>query len=198
MNILGCLDRPTGGTYTLDGHAGRRARRRRPGLRCAAARSASSSRATTCCHGPVALENVATPLLYQGVSRKDRLARAQAALERLGLGDRLDHEPSELSGGQQQRVGDRPGARHRAGPDPGRRADRQPGQPPPAPKSGPLQGAHALGRTIVMITHDIDVATAADRGSTSATGSGSSSHEGHELLRLALSRLGTSARCGPP
>ena len=51
-----------------------------------------------------ALENVATPLLYQGVPRKERLERARVALERLGLGDRLDHIPTELSGGQQQRV----------------------------------------------------------------------------------------------
>ncbi|MGA2514463.1 MAG: ATP-binding cassette domain-containing protein, partial [Candidatus Limnocylindrales bacterium] len=52
-----------------------------------------------------AIENVATPLMYQGVGRKERLRRAQVALERLGLGDRLNHVPSELSGGQQQRVG---------------------------------------------------------------------------------------------
>src|SRR5213075_1017603 len=51
-----------------------------------------------------ALDNVATPLLYQGVGRRERVARATAALERLGLGDRLRHEPSQLSGGQQQRV----------------------------------------------------------------------------------------------
>ena len=51
-----------------------------------------------------ALENVATPLLYQGVGRAERTRRATAALERLGLGDRIHHEPSELSGGQQQRV----------------------------------------------------------------------------------------------
>jgi len=51
-----------------------------------------------------ALENVASPLLYQGVSRHERNERAGVALERLGLGDRLTHEPSELSGGQQQRV----------------------------------------------------------------------------------------------
>ena len=47
---------------------------------------------------------MSTPLVYQGVGRKERHARARAALERLGLGDRLDHEPTELSGGQQQRV----------------------------------------------------------------------------------------------
>src|SRR4029077_14275541 len=50
------------------------------------------------------LDNGATPLLYQGVSRGERATRAKAALERLGMGDRLDHEPTELSGGQQQRV----------------------------------------------------------------------------------------------
>ena len=70
----------------------------------ATARSASSSSRTTCCRARRALENVATPLMYQGVGRRERTRRATAALERLGLGDRLHHEPTELSGGQQQRV----------------------------------------------------------------------------------------------
>ena len=62
-----------------------------------------------------ALENVAAPLLYQGVPKKERLARAQAALERMGLGDRLDHEPSLLGPGSSS-ASPSPGAMHAAGP----------------------------------------------------------------------------------
>ena len=103
MNILGCLDRPTSGDYRLagspvadlddDGLA--RLRSRSIGF---VFQSYNLLPRTT------ALDNVATPLLYQGVSRSERARRAKAALERLGMGDRLDHEPTELSGGQQQRV----------------------------------------------------------------------------------------------
>ncbi|MCJ7710664.1 MAG: ABC transporter ATP-binding protein [Chloroflexi bacterium] len=103
MHILGCLDRPTTGTYSLagtpvedlddDGLA--RVRSRTIGF---VFQSYNLLPRTS------ALDNVATPLLYQGAGRADRARRATAALERLGLGDRLDHEPSELSGGQQQRV----------------------------------------------------------------------------------------------
>jgi putative ABC transport system ATP-binding protein len=103
MNILGCLDRPTTGTYELagtpvaglddDGLA--RLRSRTIGF---VFQSYNLLPRTS------ALENVATPLLYQGVPKRERLARAAAALERLGLADRLGHEPTELSGGQQQRV----------------------------------------------------------------------------------------------
>ena len=106
---------------------------------------------------------MATPLLYQGVSRKERHARAKVALERLGLGERLDHEPSELSGGQQQRV-----AIARAlvtqpalilADEPTGNLDSQSG----------LDVMHLLhelnnqGTTIVLITHDSDVAVAAKR-----------------------------------
>ena len=103
MNILGCLDRPTSGSYALAGTAVAsldddglaRLRSREIGF---VFQSYNLLPRTS------ALENVATPLLYQGVSRRERLERAGAALERLGLADRLDHEPTELSGGQQQRV----------------------------------------------------------------------------------------------
>jgi len=103
MNILGCLDRPTAGRYVLAGtpvaelgdDALARLRSREIGF---VFQSYNLLPRTS------ALDNVSTPLLYQRVSRRDRVARATAALERLGLGDRLDHEPTELSGGQQQRV----------------------------------------------------------------------------------------------
>ena len=138
MNILGCLDRPDrAATYRLagtpvdelddDGLA--RLRSRTIGF---VFQSYNLLPRTS------ALDNVATPLLYQGVSRAERTRRATAALERLGLGDRLDHEPTELSGGQQQRVGRRPGDRHRPGPHPRRRADRQPRQPHRARRSWTL------------------------------------------------------------
>ena len=104
MNILGCLDRPTSGRYILDGQ---------PvdeldddGLAFVRSRSIGFVfQSYNLLPRTSALENVAAPLMYQGVGSKERLRRAQAALERLGLGDRLSHEPSELSGGQQQRVG---------------------------------------------------------------------------------------------
>ncbi|MGH2512890.1 MAG: ABC transporter ATP-binding protein, partial [Candidatus Limnocylindrales bacterium] len=103
MNIVGCLDRPTAGTYTLAGTAV--AELDDDGLARLRSRTIGFVfQSYNLLPRTSALENVATPLLYQGVSRKDRLARARAALERLGLGDRLDHEPTELSGGQQQRV----------------------------------------------------------------------------------------------
>ena len=103
MNIVGCLDRPTSGRYLLAGTdvSGRdkvalaRIRNRTLGF---VFQSYNLLPRTS------ALDNVAMALAYQGVGRKERLARASASLERLGLGDRMDHEPTELSGGQQQRV----------------------------------------------------------------------------------------------
>ena len=96
----------------------------------AAARSASSSSPTTSCRGRRALENVATPLLYQGVSRRSERAAGDAPRSSgSGLGDRIHHEPTELSGGQQQRVAMARALRDRARADPRRRADRQPRQP---------------------------------------------------------------------
>ena len=110
-----------------------------------------------------ALENVATPLLYQGVPRRERVQRAGAALERLGLGDRLTHEPSELSGGQQQRV-----AIARAlvteprlllADEPTGNLDSTTGHE----VMNILRELHASGRTIVLITHDPSVAQNASR-----------------------------------
>jgi putative ABC transport system ATP-binding protein len=162
MHILGCLDRPTAGTYTLagtpvaslndDGLA--RLRSRTIGF---VFQSYNLLPRTS------ALDNVAAPLLYQGVSRKDRLQRSSAVLERLGLGDRLDHEPTELSGGQQQRV-----ALARAlvtepalllADEPTGNLDSASG----AEVITLLRNLHRQGRTIVLITHDADIASAAQR-----------------------------------
>ncbi len=162
MNILGCLDRPTAGAYRLAGTPV--AELDDNGL--AALRSRTIGfifQSYNLLPRTTALDNVATPLLYQGVSRRERAARARAALERLGLGDRMDHEPTELSGGQQQRV-----AIARAlvtepalilADEPTGNLDSNAG----ADVLGLLHELHATGRTIVLITHDAEVAEAADR-----------------------------------
>jgi len=162
MNILGCLDRPTHGAYHLAGSAVAeldddvlaRLRSRTIGF---VFQSYNLLPRTS------ALDNVATPLLYQGVGRGERMRRARAALERLGLGDRVSHEPSELSGGQQQRV-----AIARAlvtepalvlADEPTGNLDSHAG----AEVMAVLRDLHDQGRTVVLITHDTDVATSADR-----------------------------------
>jgi len=103
MNILGCLDQPTYGLYVLDGRdvskmsddALATARNKMVGF---VFQSFNLLARTS------ALENVLLPLVYAGVSHKQRKKRAREVLESVGLGDRLDHTPNELSGGQQQRV----------------------------------------------------------------------------------------------
>jgi len=103
MNIIGCLDRPTTGRYLLDGvdvapmdrDALARIRNQRLGF---VFQSFNLLPRTT------ALENVELPLLYAGMPRHERHARAAESLLRVGLGDRMDHTPNRLSGGQQQRV----------------------------------------------------------------------------------------------
>src|SRR5262245_33343196 len=162
MNIVGCLDRPTAGTYRLAGVAVSdlrdntlaNVRNRTIGF---VFQSYNLLPRTT------ALDNVATPLMYQGVGRRERMKRSQAALERLGLGDRLHHEPTELSGGQQQRV-----AIARAlvtdpalllADEPTGNLDSHSG----ADVMALLHELHASGRTIVLITHDATVAAAASR-----------------------------------
>ena len=103
MNVLGCLDRPTSGQYFLAGREVSRldknalAEVRNTYLGFVFQNFNLLSRTT-------ALENVELPLLYQGVGGRARRERATAALERVGLGARLDHTPNQLSGGQQQRV----------------------------------------------------------------------------------------------
>ena len=162
MNILGCLDRPTSGSYVLDGTAVDALDD--DGL--AAIRSRTIGfvfQSYNLLPRTSAIDNVATPLLYQGVSRRERLSRARAALERMGLKERMDHEPSELSGGQQQRV-----AIARALVTEPRLilADEPTGNLDSSTGEEVLELFHALndaGATIVLITHDPDVAVRASR-----------------------------------
>lgn len=103
MNLLGCLDTPTKGHYLLDGKDVSKmddselANIRNEKIGFVFQTFNLLPRQTT-------LENVALPLVYAGVSRKERQERAAEVLESVGLGDRLDHRPNELSGGQRQRV----------------------------------------------------------------------------------------------
>lgn len=103
MNIIGCLDQPTGGTYLLEGedvshlHDDKLATIRNGQIGFVFQTFNLLARTT-------ALQNVTLPLIYAGVARTERQERARRALEAVGLGHRLDHLPTELSGGQQQRV----------------------------------------------------------------------------------------------
>jgi putative ABC transport system ATP-binding protein len=162
MNILGCLDRPTAGTYLLEGRsvaeldddALAQLRSRTIGF---VFQNYNLIPRTT------ALDNVATPLLYQGLGRHEAIRRAGSALERLGLGDRLRHVPSELSGGQQQRVSI---ARAIVTNPSMLLADEPTGNLDSTSGAEVIELLHELhdeGRTVVLITHDSDVAAHADR-----------------------------------
>jgi putative ABC transport system ATP-binding protein len=162
MNIVGCLDRPTSGQYVLAGTPV--AKLDDDGLARVRSRTIGFVfQSYNLLPRTSALDNVMTPLLYQNVSRRDRTARARTTLERLGLGDRFDHDPSELSGGQQQRVAI---ARALVTNPAILLADEPTGNLDSA--SGLevmtlLRELNASGRTIVLITHDPDVAADATR-----------------------------------
>jgi putative ABC transport system ATP-binding protein len=162
MHLLGCLDVPTEGGYHLAGEDVStmseaqlaEVRNRRVGFVFQQFHLLASLSAW---------RNVELPLVYAGVSRHERRERAVAALTRVGLGDRLDNRPGELSGGQQQRV-----AMARAlVADPSLiLADEPTGNLDSASAAdilGLLDELHAGGRTIVLITHDHDVAARAGR-----------------------------------
>ena len=103
MNMLGCLDSPTSGTYALNGHDVSRLeddaladiRNREIGF---------VFQTFNLLPRYTALENVALPMVYAGFSKAERISRAEEVLHQVGLGDRMDHRPNELSGGQRQRV----------------------------------------------------------------------------------------------
>ena len=162
MNMLGCLDVPTSGTYILNGRD----------VSCLSDDELSDIRnqeigfifqGFNLIPSFTAIENVELPLLYRGVSKAKRHELAIQALEKVGLGARMTHKPSEMSGGQQQRVAI---ARAIAQAPPVILAD----EPTGNLDSGSskeiidiLKKLHAEGRTVILITHDNEIAAQAKR-----------------------------------
>lgn len=157
MNLIGCLDVPTEGRYLLDGcdvsqcSARELSRLRNRSIGFVFQSFQLLPKLT-------AAENVALPLLYAGVKKPERLARAARALEAVGLAERADHRPDQLSGGQSQRV-----AIARALVNEPRiiLADEPTGALDSANGRGVMDlfdKLHEGGATIIMITHDADVA----------------------------------------
>jgi putative ABC transport system ATP-binding protein len=157
MNILGCLDVPTSGRYLLDGmDVGTLDDRRLAIVRNRKIGFVFQS--FNLIPRMSALANVELPLAYGGVKAADRRRRALAALDRVGLSDRVEHEPNELSGGQQQRVAV---ARALVTAPALLLADEPTGNldtRSTADVLDVLDGLSAAGRTIVLITHENDVA----------------------------------------
>ncbi len=162
MNILGCLDTPTSGDYVLSGErVGGLDRNRLAEIRNRHVGFVFQN--FNLLPYATALENVELPLLFAGVSARERARRAQAMLERGGLGDRLEHKPTELSGGQMQRVAI---ARALVNEPAMVLADEPTGNLDSGAGKGIValfEELHAAGQTIVMITHDAAVARLASR-----------------------------------
>ena len=162
MNIIGCLDVPTDGTYRLDGRdVGKMSRNELAAIRNE--KLGFIFQQYNLLPKLNLLENVEVPLIYAGVPRAERHALAKAALEQVGLGDKLKNKPSQLSGGQQQRVSI---ARALVRNPPVILAD----EPTGALDShtgreviGMLQQLHQQGHTVVLITHDNSIAVQAER-----------------------------------
>jgi putative ABC transport system ATP-binding protein len=162
MNILGCLDVPTTGHYLLDGtDVGTLDDRRLAIVRNRKIGFVFQS--FNLIPRMSALANVELPLAYGGVKTAERRRRALAALDRVGLSDRVEHEPNELSGGQQQRVAI---ARALVTAPALLLADEPTGNLDTRSTADVLEvldGLSAAGRTIVLITHENDVARHAKR-----------------------------------
>lgn len=162
LNILGCLDRPTSGTYWLDGADVSRLRDdelsdirgRRVGF---------IFQSFNLIQTQTVLENLETPLFYQGIPARQRREQALQLIEKVGLADRYHHRPQELSGGQQQRV-----AIARAlvndpaillADEPTGNLDSRTG----VVILDMLDELHAAGRTVIIVTHDMNVARRCQR-----------------------------------
>ena len=162
MNILGCLDRPTVGSYKLDGQEVATlsddelavTRNRRIGFVFQNFNLLSRISAA---------DNVALPLVYAGVGRKEREEKAKKILDAVGLGDRAEHQPNELSGGQRQRVAI---ARALVNDPHIIMADEPTGNLDTKSTKEIMEifeGLHKEGRTIILVTHEPDIAACASR-----------------------------------
>lgn len=162
MNILGCLDRPTCGSYKLDGHEVANltddelavVRNKRIGFVFQNFNLLSRISAA---------DNVALPLIYAGVGKTERKERARKVLAAVGLGDRADHQPNELSGGQRQRVAI---ARALVNDPHIIMADEPTGNLDTKSTKEIMEifeGLHKEGRTIILVTHEPEIAACASR-----------------------------------
>ncbi len=162
MNMLGCLDTPSAGQYWLNGHEVSQmedddlARIRNVEIGFVFQTFNLLPRAS-------AMANVELPLVYAGVSARDRRERAAAALTRVGLGDRMDHRPNELSGGQRQRVAI---ARALVNEPSILLADEPTGNLDSVTSEEIMRvfaGLQSAGQTVILVTHEPDIAQHARR-----------------------------------
>ncbi len=162
MNVLGCLDTPSRGNYTLNGidvshmSDNELAEIRNKEIGFIFQTFNLLARNT-------ALDNVALPLVYAGVNKKDRISKAQQVLKSVGLGDRMDHKPNELSGGQRQRVAI---ARALVNNPSIILADEPTGNLDSKTSNeimDLLDEIHEKGNTVIIVTHEEDIAKRAKR-----------------------------------
>ena len=190
MNLLGCLDRPTSGRYLLVG----REISRLDNDQLAALRNRTIGfvfQSFNLLSRTSALENVELPLLYSNVQTVERQARARESLERVGLGDRLDHHPNQMSGGQQQRVAiaralvNRP--RILLADEPTGNLDSRTSQDVMAL----FQELGRTGITVIIVTHEPDIAAHAARVITMRDGLVRS--DARQEPRVAVAQAGQEA-----